>query len=426
MVAAQGAAGGAASGAMAGSAFGPYGAAIGGVAGGLLGAFGGGGGSETTAVKPYWPQAAKDLYNPAQDAYRALWRYQMGIPQTGAFDQQAQGMLANHVGLNDNQWAALQQMVGQAQQPNPFAGAAGKLGGLIDQGGINPQVSGLAQGLVGGGYTNPAMAGVSGIASGAENGRNPYLDATYQQAAGQFAKAAVPALTSQFANAGRTGSNAYANALGSQLNSGLGQLATNIYGGGYATDRANQMSALGMQGQLGQQNVNNMLSGAGLYSQGQQQAMQGIALGGQAYGLGSLPSAQLYQAGTIQQQAPYDFINQAINTGMSMPSGSTTTQSTQQNPITGFMSGATGGIGMAGMLGLMGQPTQQAMLSDERLKTDKKKVGSVDIHDWRYLWEPEGTKHRGPMAQDVVELMPGLVGRGPGGYLTVPAAMVQS
>jgi hypothetical protein len=383
------------------------------------------GGSQTQTSKPVISQTSKDLLNPAMDAYKALFRYQAGIPQNAAFDQEAQGL--QDAGLNDTQRQALQMMQQHAQGGfNLGNQATGAIGNLLGGNGMPSNVSGLAQGLVGGGYTNPAMAGVSQIASGAENGKNPYLDAAYQQAAGQFTKAAVPAMTSQFANAGRTGSNAYANALGSQLNQGLGQLATNIYGGGYATDRANQMNALGMQGQLGQQDVGNMLSGAGLYNQGQQQQLQGIALGGQAYGLGSLPAQELMQAGTTRQQAPYQLINGALAASEGYPMGQSSTSSSQMNPITGLLGLGASGLGMAGMLGAFGAGPQAAAFSDERLKTDKRKVGSVDIHDWRYLWEPEGVRHRGPMAQDVAELMPGLVGRGPGGYLTVPAAMVQS
>jgi hypothetical protein len=318
-----------------------------------------GGGSQTRTSKPVISQTSKDLLNPSMDAYKALFRYQAGIPQTAAFDQEAQGL--QNAGLNDTQRQALQMMQQHAQGGfNLGQQATGALGNLLGGNGMPSNVAGLAQGLVGGGYTNPAMAGVSQIASGAQNGQNPYLDATYQQAAHNFTQAAVPALTSQFANAGRTGSNSYASALGSQLNQGLGNLATNIYGGGYATDRANQMSALGMQGQLGQQNVGNMLSGAGLYNQGQQQQLQGIALGGTAYGLGSLPAQELMQAGTTQQQAPYNLINGALAASEGYPMGQSSTSSSQMNPLTGMLGLGASGLGMAGMLGAFGTPIQNA------------------------------------------------------------------
>jgi hypothetical protein len=287
------------------------------------------------------------------DAYKALFRYQAGIPQMGAFNQEAQNL--QDAGLNDTQRQALQMMQQHAQGGfNLGNQATSALGNLLGGSGMPSNVAGLAQNLVGGGYTNPAMAGVSDIAAGNQIGKNPYLDAQFQQAAGQFRQAAVPAMTSQFAAAGRTGSNSYANALGSQLNKGLGNLATDIYGGAYNTDRANQMQALGMQGQLGQQGVQNMLSGAGLYDQGAARQLQGISLGSTAYGLGSLPSQELMQAGTVQQQAPYDFIRNAISAAQGYPTGTSSTQGSQMNPITGTLGLAAGIGGLGSLFGLWG------------------------------------------------------------------------
>lgn len=53
-------------------------------------------------------------------------------------------------------------------------------------------------------------------------------------------------------------------------------------------------------------------------------------------------------------------------------------------------------------------------LSDERLKTNKKKVkevAGIDIYEYNWKGEPKGTpKTRGPMAQDVERVMPDAVG----------------
>jgi hypothetical protein len=64
---------------------------------------------------------------------------------------------------------------------------------------------------------------------------NPYLDATYKQAADQVGAG----VDSRFSAAGRYGSGAHQGVLGKSL----GDLATNIYGGNYQTERGRQLGA---------------------------------------------------------------------------------------------------------------------------------------------------------------------------------------
>lgn len=59
--------------------------------------------------------------------------------------------------------------------------------------------------------------------------------------------------------------------------------------------------------------------------------------------------------------------------------------------------------------------------SDRRLKMDVEEVGH-GLYRWRYIWG--GPRYEGPMAQDVLELAPELVGE-LGGYLTIPAALIR-
>lgn len=98
--------------------------------------------------------------------------------------------------------------------------------------------------------TNTGAGGLTNTASGAYLNSNPYLDATFNQAADsitkQFNNSVLPGISSQFAGAGRLGSGGQFNAtqqaaygLGNQLNN----LATNIYGGNYAAERQNQIGA---------------------------------------------------------------------------------------------------------------------------------------------------------------------------------------
>jgi hypothetical protein len=59
--------------------------------------------------------------------------------------------------------------------------------------------------------------------------------------------------------------------------------------------------------------------------------------------------------------------------------------------------------------------------SDRRLKTDLEEVGH-GLYRWRYIWG--GPLYEGPMAQDVLELAPELVGE-VSGYLTIPASLIR-
>lgn len=96
---------------------------------------------------------------------------------------------------------------------------------------------------------SPANTAASGYVTNAINGAylpgqaqaNPYLDATFNQAA----KATQNQLATQFAGSGRNVGASYA-PRADQLNN----LATSIYGGAYNNERALQQQAAGMAGQV--------------------------------------------------------------------------------------------------------------------------------------------------------------------------------
>lgn len=357
------------------------------------------------------PADVKSWYKDSADAYKSYWRYSMGLPQNSQYDAEARTLAAN--ALDPEQRAGLEGILANAGRDRGLGGGVDAIAALFRNGGLNGRQGDLAQLLTSGAYRNPAQATVDRIASGAENGKNPYLDATYRRAAESFREAAVPAMDSRFAAAGRTGSGAYAAALGKQMNEGLGQLATSIYGGGYAQDRQNQMAALGQQAGLGQQDVQNALSGAGLYDQGVQRQMQGIGLGQGAYDLSNAQNASRYNAATQIRNAPLASAQQSLSTVTGNLGGQgQTTATSQQNPLTG----AIGTIGsIAGLAALFA--------SDERLKRKKKKVGTLPIYDWEYKDRP-GEVHRGPMAQDLEKVQPDKVSTDGRGVRYIPAAMV--
>jgi hypothetical protein len=132
------------------------------------------------------------------------------------------------------------------------------------------------------GQLNQQIAGTS----------NPYLDAMYNTAAGKVSNS----VNSNFEQAGRYGSNSHAGA----LTEGLGNMATNLYGGAYQNDRANQMQAIGMAPQFAQQDYQDagQMMNAGQILQDQQQ--QNLDYGYQNYqDQQNLPYKQLAAMGGV-------------------------------------------------------------------------------------------------------------------------------
>lgn len=94
---------------------------------------------------------------------------------------------------------------------------------------------------------------VQDVLGGSYLNANPYLDQTYDMASRavtrSFTDQALPALNAAFAGAGGAGSQLhqqYGQNLADDLGRNLGELATRIYGGDYAAERARQQQAAGM------------------------------------------------------------------------------------------------------------------------------------------------------------------------------------
>lgn len=94
---------------------------------------------------------------------------------------------------------------------------------------------------------------------------NPYLDAMYGRAADQV----TSSVNGNFAQAGRYGSGAHT----ASLTEGLGNMATDLYGGAYEADRGRQMQAIGMAPEFAQQDYADagQMMNAGQILQDQQQ-----------------------------------------------------------------------------------------------------------------------------------------------------------
>jgi len=185
----------------------------------------------------------------------------------------------------------------------------GRIGDLIGSGG---NIAGYSQGAIGditqtGGGSNsqirndtydlitgqaqannPAFGALSAAANGNFIGANPYLDDTYARAARgvtrQFAEGVTPGLDSAASAAGRYGSGMHANvkdAAGEGFGRTLGDLATSIYGGNYAQERQNQLSAAST---LGSQYLQGQGLRASTAGQSADQATRDAALRLQAAG----------------------------------------------------------------------------------------------------------------------------------------------
>lgn len=94
---------------------------------------------------------------------------------------------------------------------------------------------------------------------------NPWLDKQFDRAAGavsrNYREAVAPSIDSQFSSAGRYGSELHTNAH-DQAQDNLGRtldgMATNMYGGNYATERQNQLNAIGVGQTLANNDYNDI------------------------------------------------------------------------------------------------------------------------------------------------------------------------
>lgn len=146
----------------------------------------------------------------------------------------------------------------------------------------------------------------SGLNEMMAGGVNPYLGAMYDQAAGKVANS----VNSNFSQAGRFGSGAHSAA----LTEGLGNMATNLYGGAYENDQARRMQAMGMAPQFGNMAYQDaaQLMNAGQTMQDQDQQNLDFA----------------YQQFSDEQNKPYkDLASMAGVFGTNLGGSSTTTQS---------------------------------------------------------------------------------------------------
>lgn len=294
-----------------------------------------------SAAQPY----LKDIYTQAQDLYNSgapeFWGGTANAPLTQQM-QDALGGIWNRAAAGTPGLDQAQSMVGGiagggAVGTNP---AYDFLMGTLYGGNQNP-AQGYASDMAANYQGNPAIQYLQNEASGANVGANPMLNAMFNKAAAPlteaFNKTTLPGIGSNYALAGRYGSRALTSALGAaqqNVNDQLTNLATNLYGGAYTTDRANQLQAMQGLSQANAQDVSNRLGignfMSGIYDQNLQRQLYG------AQTLGSLGqqdvSNMLQAAGMVPglQQAGYGDLNQMMNVGQYLQGRSQSEQDLQR------------------------------------------------------------------------------------------------
>lgn len=254
----------------------------------------------------------------------------------------------------------------------------------------------LQQGRALGG--SPVTSAAQGLTTKTLNGdflnANPYLDATFDRAAGAVGRQ----LDTTMARAGR---DLDAN-MGVRADA-LNNLATDIYGRNYQSERDRQVGAVGSAIPLAREDYFDIAQLGGV----------GQAVEGQA---GNIISDRMNRF-NFAQEAPYAsldrFISQLSGSPMGQNSSSTSPvfTNTAGNLLGGALAGAslfgTGGA-LAGTLGLggaggAGLGALAGLLSDRRKKENIRRVGQTDsglpIYVYNYIGDP--TKHMGVMADEV-------------------------
>jgi hypothetical protein len=265
----------------------------------------------------------------------------------------------NPTGMTQGQTDSLRGIQDLAGQGNSAGGAANSwLNRMLGGNGLNGQQNQLAGMLTSGGMVNPAMEETRRIAMGGDVGNNPHLAGMYNQAAGRvtdnFNKSVIPGMDTQFANSGRLGSGAYAKLRGDaekQLGHTLGDMGTSMYGQAYQSDMAAKNAMLGQYAGMGQQDVQNRLSGANLYGQGQQNQLGAMGQAGNVQNLRYDDLNRLYSGANQQANGYWNQMQQGAGIMGQLQGG----QAVQGQPgVNGFgqalQLGMTG-LGIGGMLG---------------------------------------------------------------------------
>jgi hypothetical protein len=183
---------------------------------------------------------------------------------------------------------------------------------------------------------NPAMDYLKQTASGANIGKNPYLDsmvATQQgKISDQLRNITNPGIDSTAASLGRMGSAAYAsqrNSADSTAASQMAKVATDMYGAQFNQDQQNQMAAAGQYGSMYNSDQQNQLNANANLAQTNQAQQQSRQAGTALYGDMQNQQNQQRLAGNQNWANQNDSQQQIRNAGTSMYGDLANSQQTQ-------------------------------------------------------------------------------------------------
>jgi hypothetical protein len=193
-----------------------------------------------------------------------------------------------------------------------------------------------------------SLGGIGQTASGAFLGANPFqaqmIQAATRPLEQQFSNQVLPGIASLFSRAGRYGSNAMQNALGTATEAqtrALGDITSNIAGQQFQQERGLQQQA-----QLG---LAQLASAApSIYSQQFLPSQQLAQVGAAREQIAALPLQEQMQRFQFQQQLPYQQLSGYLSSVYGSPMGSfgTQTQTMPQNQMINRLAGA--GVGYLG------------------------------------------------------------------------------
>lgn len=295
------------------------------------------------------------------------------------------------------------------QQNEPWAptkgyltDALGDLSSLFQSGGLQLDHSGdwvadmtggqdsALQGIIGAaGANNGQLSSVANSLLGLATGQTQ--NDNWDTVAQDTIRKIMPGINSSFAGSGMTGSTAHADTLSRGMTEGLASAKTD-----YDNTRIQQQlgATSSLSGVLGQILGNSQTA---YDAQSQYQKQEQNELDSQ------------YQTGLLQQGSEWSGLQEYLSalSGIAGLGGTQTGTQTQQKK--------------SGLGGIISGGLQAASLfSDERLKTDVKRVGKTDtglpIYTYRYLGSE--TVHMGVMAQEVAGLIPAAVNEA-NGFLQV-------
>lgn len=314
-----------------------------------------GGGDTTTKTEPWSGQ---------QPYLTAGFRQAQNLLNSGGPDYYPN---ATYTNFSPQSQMAMQLGENRALYGSQFDQPAGNVA-MQNMAGYSPFIMSGVQSLQNAGM---GMGQLANTSNGAYLNSNPYLNSMFGAATRgvntQYANNVMPGVNATFGQGGRTGSNAHQTALdmaNQSYGNTIGDMAAQIYGGNYQSERDRQMAASMGMGSLGQ----GIASGYGsLGNQNYAQQMGGAQLGQQLAGndwqnigaLGQIGQQVEGKAGEMlgdyqnrfnfyQNRPEQNLQNYIANiNGIPVNGGQTSTEGGGGGGLSGAIGGGLAGAGLA-------------------------------------------------------------------------------